>query len=90
MPDPTGQVRQTPPKRTSIYVQVGAFANPDNASRLSAQLKRFGAAAVTPVTVGGQQLHRVRLGPLASVEDGDRTLDLVVNSGHPEARLIVD
>ncbi len=88
--DPTGQVRQTPPKRTNIYVQVGAFANPDNASRLSTQLKRFGPAAVTPVTVGGQQLHRVRLGPLTSVEEGDRTLDLVVTAGHPEARLIVD
>jgi rare lipoprotein A len=89
-PDPTGQVRQVPPKRTNIYVQAGAFANRDNANRLSGQLKSFGPSVVSPVTVGGQQLYRVRLGPLPSVEDGDRTLDLVVNSGHPEARLIVD
>ena len=90
VPDPTGQVRQVPPKRTSIYVQAGAFANRDNAVRLSNQLKSFGPSAVSPVTVAGQQLFRVRLGPLGSVEDGDRTLDLVVNAGHPEARLIVD
>ena len=90
LPDPTGQVRLVPPKRTSIYVQAGAFANRDNAVRLSNQLKSFGPSAVTPVTVGGQQLFRVRLGPLGSVEEGDRTLDLVVNAGHPEARLIVD
>jgi rare lipoprotein A len=89
-PDPTGQVRQSPPKHTSIYVQAGAFANRDNATRLSGQLKAFGQSNVTPVTVNGQQLYRVRLGPLASVEDGDRTLDLVVNAGHPQARLIVD
>lgn len=90
VPDPTGQVRQVPPKRTSIYIQAGAFANRDNANRLSSQLRSFGPSTVSPVTVGGQQLYRVRLGPLPSVEDGDRTLDLVVNSGHPEARLIVD
>jgi rare lipoprotein A len=90
VPDPTGQVRQVPPKRTNIYVQAGAFANRDNATRLSNQLKAYGPSLVSPVTVAGQQLYRVRLGPLGSVEDGDRTLDLVVNSGHPEARLIVD
>jgi rare lipoprotein A len=89
-PDPTGQVRQVPPKRTNIYVQAGAFANRDNAMRLSNQLKPFGPSQVSPVTVAGQQLYRVRLGPLGTVEEGDRTLDLVVNSGHPEARLIVD
>jgi len=90
VPDPVGQVRQVAAKRTNIFVQAGAFANRDNASRLSDRLKTFGPAAVTPVTVAGQQLYRVRLGPLASVEEGDRTLALVVNSGHPEARLIVD
>jgi rare lipoprotein A len=90
VPDPVGQVRQVAPKRTNIFIQAGAFANRDNASRLSDRLKTFGPAAVTPVTVAGQQLYRVRLGPLASVEEGDRTLALVVNSGHPEARLIVD
>jgi len=89
-PDPTGQVRQVPPKRTNIYVQAGAFASRDNALRLSNQLKPFGPSQVSPVTVAGQQLYRVRLGPLGTVEEGDRTLDLVVNSGHPEARLIVD
>jgi rare lipoprotein A len=90
LPDPTGEVRQTKPQRTSIFVQAGAFADPDNAARLSAQLRGFGPAAVTPVMVGGKQLFRVRLGPLSSVEVGDRTLDQVVNAGHPEARLIVD
>jgi rare lipoprotein A len=90
VPDPVGQVRQVAPKRTNIFVQAGAFANRDNAGRLSDRLKSFGPSSVTPVTVGGQQLYRVRLGPLASVEEGDRTLGLVVNSGHPEARLIVD
>lgn len=89
-PDPTGQVSLSPPKRTNIFVQAGAFANRDNAARLSGQLKAYGPTAVTAVVVAGQQLYRVRLGPLASVEEGDRTLDLVVNSGHPEARLVVD
>ncbi|HUA54835.1 MAG TPA: septal ring lytic transglycosylase RlpA family protein [Candidatus Sulfotelmatobacter sp.] len=89
-PDPTGQVAQSAPRHTNIYVQAGAFANRDNATRLSGQLKAFGPTVVSAVVVSGQQLYRVRVGPLTTVEEGDRTLDLVVNAGHPEARLVVD
>ena len=86
----TQAVTQTRPQRTQIYVQAGAFANADNAQRLSTQLKAFGPTKVTPIKFANQQLFRVRVGPLTSVEEGDRTLDLVVNSGHPDARIVVD
>lgn len=90
LPEPTGQISQTAPRRTNIYVQAGAFSNADNAQRLSQRLGRLGPSAVTPVAIGGQQMYRVRIGPLASVDDGDRMLEQVIAAGHPEAKIFVD
>jgi len=87
--DPTGNLRTTTPRRTQLYVQAGAFENRENAQRLSQRLRGFGPAAVTPVTIAGKQLFRVRVGPLATVEEGDRVLDRVI-ADTPGARLVVD
>jgi rare lipoprotein A len=77
-------------KGSQIYVQAGAFSNANNAQRLSSQLRSVGPTKVVPVKISNQQLFRVRVGPLASVEAGDRALDQVVAAGHPEARIVVD
>ena len=87
--DPTGNLRTVPPQRTQIYVQAGAFENRENAQRLSQRLRGMGPSSVTPVMVGGKQLFRVRVGPLATVEEGDRMLDCVI-ADTPGARLVVD
>ncbi len=87
---PDGVVTQRPVKPTALYIQAGAFSNIYNANRLQAQLSRFGTVQVSPVVVDGEQFYRVRLGPVASVEAGDRLLEEIVRSGHPEARLVVD
>ena len=87
---PNGQVSQVPVKPTAIYVQAGAFTDQYNATRLRAQLARFGAVRVVPVIVDGQQFYRVRVGPLASVEQADGMLGQIVQAGHPEARLVVE
>lgn len=83
-------VKTEPVKPTAIYVQAGAFARQDNAQRLSQQLAAIGPARVTAVKVGVQDFYRVRIGPLASVNDADRVLDRIVATGHPEAKIIVD
>jgi rare lipoprotein A len=87
---PDGQVSQVPVKATAIYVQAGAFTDQYNATRLKAQLQRFGAVRIVPVVVDGQQFYRVRVGPLASVEQADGMLGQIVQAGHPEARLVVE
>jgi rare lipoprotein A len=85
------EVTQTVPKKgAQIYIQAGAFTNAQNAQRLSGQLRTVGPTKVVPVTVSNHQFYRVRIGPLASVEAGDRALDQVVAAGHPEARIVVD
>ena len=87
--DPTGNLRTVAPQRTQIYVQAGAFESRENANRLSQRLRGLGPSSVTPVTVAGKQMFRVRVGPLASVEEGDRMLDRVI-ADTPGARLVVD
>lgn len=87
--DPTGNLRTVAPQRTQIFVQAGAFENRENAQRLSQRLRGMGPSSVTPVTVGGKQMFRVRVGPLATVEEGDRMLDRVI-ADTPGARLVVD
>jgi len=74
--DPPGREPGPPgaPEPT-LFVQAGAFSDADNARRLAVRLER---ARIGPVRVvrserDGRALHRVQVGPLASVEAADRT-----------------
>ena len=78
-----------PVRPTSLVIQAGAFLMFDNANRLRARLAGLGSVSVTPVMVGEQQMFRVRLGPLASVEEGDLMLARLIKAGYMDARLIV-
>ncbi len=69
--------------KPALYVQAGAFTDPDNAERLRARLAQ---ARLTPVHIvresrAGQTLHRVRIGPVSSVEESDRIIARVVKAG---------
>jgi rare lipoprotein A len=79
-----------PVRDTGLYVQAGAFLQYDNADRLRLRLSRLGPAAISPVVRGEQRFFRVRIGPIATVAEADRTLERVVAAGHSEARLVVD
>ena len=83
-------VQQVSPRATSMFIQAGSFARYDNAQRLSARLSPVGHASITQVSVGSQPMFRVRIGPIASLDEADRMLDQIVRSGAPDARLIVD
>jgi len=85
-----GEVVVFPVRQTRLFIQAGAFAEIHNAQRLTTALSRFGRSEMIPTRVGGQQYYRVRLGPIATVEEADRLLAQVVQAGHPEARLVVD
>lgn len=75
----------------NIYVQAGAFARYDNANRMRARLSVLGPPVrITQIYVTNQPLFRVRIGPLASVVDADRTLERVIRAGIEEAQIVVD
>lgn len=85
------EVSYVPVKPPSgMYIQAGAFVQRDYALRLQRRLASVGPARVVEATVGNRRFWRVRLGPVASVEEGDRLLDRVLASGHSGARLVVE
>ncbi len=89
-PLPDGRVTVEPVQATSIYVQAGSFLRRDFATRMSARLSKLGRSRVTPVVVGDRRFFRVRLGPVASVDEADRLLDRLLAQGVGDARVVVD
>ena len=71
-----------------FYLQVGAFANPDAAELLRAQLSETVAVPVfiSSVVHNRQVLHRVRLGPIGSSGEAQRLQQSVrlANLGAPQ------
>ncbi|MFN3233414.1 MAG: septal ring lytic transglycosylase RlpA family protein [Alphaproteobacteria bacterium] len=84
------ETQDLPPITSQIYVQAGAFSDPVNASRLRDDLQRIGPAQVSSTVVNGREFHRVRIGPIGTVEQADEILARVVASGQTNARILVD
>lgn len=74
-------------RASGLYLQVGAFANPDAAELLKAKLSSSVSAPVfiSSVVRGQQILHRVRLGPIGTQDEAVRLQDSVrlANLGQP-------
>ncbi|CAK0748737.1 hypothetical protein CCP2SC5_1580001 [Azospirillaceae bacterium] len=56
---------------------------------MKARLTGMGAQ-VSPAMVGKNRLFRVRMGPMASVEQADQVLNRVIAAGNQEAKVVVD
>ena len=90
VPQPDGIVTTVPVRPSRIFVQAGAFREFGNAKKLHAELAKVGPAKIAPAKVGSRRLYRVRFGPMGSVEDADRLLATLIDSGHSDARVVVD
>jgi rare lipoprotein A len=88
--EPPTRLAAVPPP--ALYVQAGAFADPDNAQRLVGKLQAAGltSAFVLSPLVGRSQLFRVRLGPVSSVAEFDQLAVQLAALGIPDARLATD
>lgn len=71
------------PGRGSIYIQVGAFGNPENAAQLKERLvgSLQQPVRVAQSTQNGQPLFRVQVGPLGDVEQTDIVADRITALG---------
>ncbi len=80
------------PLRQRIYAQVGAFSQRDNALRLVGTLEAVGYDAVFVVSESGSagSLHRVRIGPLAGIDEYYDLVDGLSLLGLEESRLVVE
>ncbi len=85
-----GEVIQTNPVETEIWVQIGAFHSEDNANAVLGRLTSVRSGIVSPTLKDGQTLFRPRLGPVSSVEQADVLLDDVMKQGFNGARIVVD
>jgi len=66
----------------SYFVQVGAFARPEDAEQQRARLAMLGfAAKVTEREQAGRTVYRVRVGPYERKEDADSAKDKLDGSG---------
>ena len=88
-PPTAGQTPETAPK---LYVQAGAFTNLDNARALRTRLEN---GALRPIEIqtarlDNQVVHRVRIGPLASIEESDRVAANVAGLGIYNAYVLVE
>jgi rare lipoprotein A len=75
-----------------LYVQVGAFADRNNANRLADRLKDegFKDSFVLTSGQGRERLHRVRIGPIADAAEFDRIRADLVAVGVQGPRLVQD
>jgi len=89
--EPVPQVIQLPVAAShQIYVQVGAFTVPENATKLQQTISGLGQTSVVSANVNGTTFYRVRLGPLHNVTSADAMVAKARNAGYVNARTVVD
>ena len=76
----------------SLYLQVGAFSELDNAMRLKTRLHSFSPVPVRirEALAGRLRVHRVQLGPVAGVSDMDDLVALVASRGIHDVHVVVE
>ena len=80
------------PVVTRFFAQAGAFADEDNARRLAERLRdaRVGEVAISETGGDDRRLWRVRVGPVASIDEFDALIERLRQAGVDSARLVLD
>lgn len=74
-----------------LYLQVGAFTDKANANKLQKRLSRmFKARKIHSNFASDKNIYRVRIGPLASVDDADKLSVYLNDKGIPTAKIVID
>lgn len=87
---PNQRVTKRAVRRTLVYVQAGAFTEIANAKRLRARLSGLGSVQIVRAVVGDTRFFRVRLGPMQTLEQADKTLELLLYNGVTNAKVVVE
>lgn len=74
-----------------LYLQAGAFASRQNANKLQKRLSAmFKAQQIHSDFASDKNVYRVRIGPLASVDDADKLSVFLNNKGIPTTQIVID
>ena len=89
---PTAAATQTPANAPRIFLQAGAFSSRDNAERLRQRLEQGLARSVraAPAATAAGTVHRVQVGPLASVEVADSVSVQMHKFGITEPLVVIE
>src|SRR5688572_15716772 len=85
---PSGNALPSQAASPGYFIQVGAFANIDNAEKAKFNLAGLGNVEVTPVSADLGTLYQVTLWPPSPGVAGE-TLSMVRAAGHTDARLVI-
>jgi rare lipoprotein A len=85
---PVQQYEPAQAASVNYFVQVGAFADPDNAERIREQLSDVGPVQVAEIMGSNGPIYRVRVGPLHDADEAQVALNQVYGYGLPDARVI--
>jgi rare lipoprotein A len=88
----TATSRPAPEKTASLFLQVGAFRNRDNAMRLSTKLQKakLGDIHIMEADKTGEPIYRVQIGPVSSVDEADRLSTALESRGYTGTRVVID
>jgi len=80
------------PGGPSLYLQIGAFSSAENAERLRTRLGTVAHANVRIVRAEIEQrtVYRVRIGPIAGVDEADRMSRELALLGLDDSRIVID
>ena len=89
----TARVEPAPAPKADVvhtyYVQAGAFATEERADKLAQSLDMMGAR-VSPTTVGGKSLYRVRIGPFKDAQQANDALSVAKSMGHADVKVVAE
>jgi len=78
-----------PSANTAYYVQAGAYAAEQRAGKLAASLDSLGAR-VSPATVAGHAVYRVRIGPFLDVKQANIAIDQARSMGQTDLQIVTE
>jgi rare lipoprotein A len=76
----------------ALFIQAGAFSDPNNAERLMQKLRGggYGKVFVRDDEIAGRRMYRVRIGPVPNVAEFDRIVAALERAGINDAHLALD
>lgn len=84
------RVPREPPYHARHYVQAASMVTRDQAERVRRSLRGLGPTTIFTAYVEDQLRYRVRIGPFASPEDGERVRLAAIRRGFGDAIILRD
>ena len=85
-----GELTETTPVQTEIWIQVGAFHSLKNAETVLEKLRPISRGKLFRLVRNDEIFYRARLGPIKTVKNADSLLSIIHRQGYDGADIIVE